>query len=71
MERISVSTSGAGYRKKWTSGPLSHHMQKVTQKMFALWFFPGGPVVKNLPSNAGMQVQSLVEELRSQMAQGS
>ena len=30
--------------------------------------FPGGPVVKNPPSNAGgMQVQSLVGELRSHM----
>ena len=32
--------------------------------------FPGGPVAKNLPSNAGMQVQSLVRELRSHMLQG-
>ena len=29
--------------------------------------FPGGPVVKNLPSNAGKQVQSMVGELRSHM----
>ena len=39
--------------------------------MFALLFFPGGPVVNNLPFNAGMQFRSLVEELRSQMAQGN
>ena len=29
--------------------------------------FPGSPVVKTLPSNAGMQVLSLVEELRFHM----
>ena len=28
---------------------------------------PGSPVVKTLPSNAGMQVLSLVEELRFHM----
>lgn len=39
--------------------------------MFALWFFPGDPVVKNLPFNIGMQFLSLVEELGSQMAQGN
>ena len=33
--------------------------------------FPGGPVVKNLPSNAGMQVGSLVGKLRSHMLQFS
>ena len=70
-ERITVSTSGARYRKSWTSSPLSHHTQKWTQKMSALWFFPGGPVVKNLPFNVGMQFLSPVEELGSQMAQGS
>ena len=70
-ERIIVPTSGAEYRKSWTSSPLSHHTQKLTQKMFALLFFPGGPVVNNLPFNAGMQFRSLVEELRSQMAQGN
>ena len=32
---------------------------------------PGGPVVKNTPSNAGMQVQSLVEELKSHMPWGN
>ena len=32
--------------------------------------FPGGPVVKNPPSNAGTQVQSLVRELRSHRLQG-
>ena len=29
--------------------------------------FPGGPVVKKPPSNAGTQVQSLVGKLRSHM----
>ena len=29
--------------------------------------FPGGPMVKTLPSNAGVPVQSLVGELRSHM----
>ena len=29
------------------------------------WDFPGGPVVKNSPSNTGDTVQSLVGELRS------
>ena len=29
--------------------------------------FPGGPVVKTWPSNAGARVQSLVGELRSHM----
>ena len=29
--------------------------------------FPGGPVVKTSPSNAGVWVQSLVGELRSHM----
>ena len=33
--------------------------------------FPGGPGVKNLPSNAGMLVQSLLGELRSHMQQGN
>ena len=33
--------------------------------------FSGGPVVKNLPSNAGMQVGSLVGKLRSHMLQFS
>ena len=56
---------------KWTSSPLSHHTQKLTQKMFALLLFPGGPAVNNLPFYAGMQFRSLVEELRSQMAQGN
>ena len=32
--------------------------------------FPRGPVVKNLPSNAGMQVQTLGRELRSHMQCG-
>ena len=29
--------------------------------------FPGSPVIKTLPSNAGVQVRSLVGELRSHM----
>ena len=33
------------------------------------WDFPGGPVVKNSPSNAGDTVQSLVGELRSHKLQ--
>ena len=33
--------------------------------------FPGGPVVKNPPSNAGKQVPSLVGELRSHMPWGN
>ena len=32
--------------------------------------FPGGPVVGNLPSNAGVQVRSLVGELRVHMPHG-
>ena len=32
-----------------------------------LWDFPGGPVVKTLPSNAGGRFLSLVGELRSHM----
>lgn len=35
------------------------------------WDFPDGPVIKNLPANAGMQVQSLVREQRSRMLQGN
>ena len=35
------------------------------------WYFPGGPVVKNLPSNAGRWVQSLVKELRAHMLWGN
>ena len=33
--------------------------------------FPGGPVVQNLPSNAGTQVRSLIGELRSHMPRGN
>ena len=33
--------------------------------------FPGGPVVENPPCNAGMQVGSLVRELRCHMLQGN
>ena len=33
--------------------------------------FPGGPVVKNLPCNAGDIVQSLVGEFRSHMPQSN
>ena len=33
--------------------------------------FPGGPVVKNPPCNAGTWVQSLVGELRSHMLWGN
>ena len=33
--------------------------------------FPGGPVVKNPPYNAGDPVQSLVRELRSHMPWGN
>ena len=33
--------------------------------------FPGGPVVKNCPPLQGMQVRSLVRELRSHMPQGN
>ena len=32
--------------------------------------FPGGPVVENLPSNAGDEVRSLVRELIPQMLWG-
>ena len=35
------------------------------------WDFPGGPVVKALPSTVGPQVQPLVRELRSCMPQGA
>ena len=37
----------------------------------ALQDFPGGPVVKNLPSNAGNAGLILVRELRSHMLQGN
>ena len=37
----------------------------------ALQDFPGGPVVKNLPSNAGNADLILVRELRSHMPQGN
>ena len=33
--------------------------------------FPGGPVVRNLPSNAVVAALSLVQELRSHMPQGN
>ena len=33
--------------------------------------FPGGPVVKNAPSNAGDSIQSLARELRSHMLWGN
>ena len=36
-------------------------------KKSSFWDFPGGPVVKTLPSMQGVQVQSLVTELRSHM----
>ena len=38
---------------------------KVLVKVEADMDFLGSPVVKNPPSNAGMWIQSLVEELRS------
>ena len=44
------------------------HRGKVKQK---LGDFPGGPVVKNLPSNAGDAGQTLVGELRSHMLRGN
>ena len=35
------------------------------------WGFPGGPVVMNLPANAGDTGSTLVWELRSYMLQGN
>ena len=35
------------------------------------WNIPGGPVVKNLLSNEGVQVRSLDGELRSHMPWGN
>ena len=46
-------------------------------KNWGVWDFPHGPVVKNLPSNAGDmglipgQIQTLVRELRSFMPWGN
>ena len=37
----------------------------------AVWDFPSGPVVKNLPSNAGDEGLSLAGELRSHMPRGN
>ena len=50
----------------------------VTKKKMSEWNtgrqaggdFPGGPVVKTLPPNAGAQVPSLVRELRSHTPRG-
>ena len=35
------------------------------------WYFPGGPVIENLPSSTEQQVWSLVRELRSHMPRSS
>ena len=40
-------------------------------KINEYWYVPDGPVVKNLLSNAGMRVQSLVKELRFHMLWGN
>ena len=40
----------------------SYFAAKTTVKSLALWDFPGGPVVKNPPANAGDMGQSLVQE---------
>ena len=46
------------YVQKWKRFQLVQKMDEGRDSA-------GGPVVKNLPSNEGMQVQSLVRELRS------
>ena len=47
---------------------LSIYPQELKAEIQGL---PGGPVLKNLPSNADDQVRSLVRELRSHMLQGN
>ena len=39
----------------------------MRQKLSYEWYFPGAPVIKNPPSNAGDWVWSLVRELRYHM----
>ena len=50
-------------RGKWPRG-FSATLYRLTLAL------PGGPVVKTLPSNAGVWVRSLVGELRSHMPRG-
>ena len=49
--------------------PQSQRPQFPHQSELASWDLPGGPVLKNLPRNEGMQLQSLVRELKSHMLQ--
>ena len=41
----------------------------ILKKYMWVWDIPGGPVVENLPLNAGDTVPSLVGELRSHVLQ--
>ena len=52
-------------------GSTNFLFQKVMIKQDKVGDFPGGPVVKNLPSNAGDGVRSLVGELGSHMPRDS
>ena len=63
MDREAWWATVHGVAKSWTwLKPLS--MQHMGVK--SNWKeFPGGPVVKTSPSNAGVQVQSLIGKLRS------
>jgi len=50
---------------------MGKHLLDLLEKEPVERDFPGGPVVKNSPSNAGGVVQSLVRELRSHMLWGN
>ena len=56
---------------KCSSERKNHTSLTSNQKLEMMGDFPGGPVVKNLPSNAGTWVRSLVRELRSHKQQGN
>ena len=47
-----------------SSLPTSLPSKSLSPKNLDLGNFPGGPVVRTLPSNAGVRVQSLIRELR-------
>ena len=64
------------YDKRWKGALLSNKSELKSLKNDSLnnlrnkGDFPGGPVVKDSPSNAG-DASSLVEELRAHMPQGN
>ena len=56
-------------RREEMWAPQSQRPQFPYQSELASCDLPGGPVLKNLPCNEGMQLQSLIRELKPHMLQ--